>query len=189
MPLVKMIKQGKANGQSTKTILVSLAFTPVLFLMKWFKIGGKSGKKAGKLGGLTKKSVKKTKTTKTKATKSKTTDESKTGESGLASNAAKEGVAARQGTLECEGLVPEAAPAATPVATPVATPEAPEATQERNSTTTDQQQEWPSRSMIVSVVKDLSDRAKQVLSPKSATPAAARHDLSDQVAVDGGLHV
>ena len=80
MPLVNMIKEGKANGQSTKTILVSLAFTPVLFLMKWFKIGGKSGKKAGKLGGLTKKSVKKTKTTKTKATKSKTTDESKTDE-------------------------------------------------------------------------------------------------------------
>jgi hypothetical protein len=73
LPIRKIIKDGKSNGASRKTILITIIFMPLTILLKFFKMGPKTGagKHAGRIAGLTKKAAKTTNTKKQKTGKAK----------------------------------------------------------------------------------------------------------------------
>jgi len=60
LPIRKIIKNGKADGASTKTIIITLLFLPLTILLKVLKIGGPAAGNINKVAGIVKKTSKKT---------------------------------------------------------------------------------------------------------------------------------
>ena len=61
LPIRKIIKNGKADGASTKTIVITLLFLPLTILLKVLKVGGSAAGNINKVAGVAKGTSKKAK--------------------------------------------------------------------------------------------------------------------------------